>query len=88
MTVDVFTRAGCPECPAVAEHCAARFECRIVACETEEGLSLAREKGVTHTPTAIFYDDEGREAARAHSLPEIRELEKRGLLQVEVQSLN
>ena len=83
MTVDVFAREGCPECPAVVGYCMSRFEGMIVNCDSEGGLALAREKGVSHTPTAIFYDDEGREAARAHSLLEIRELEKRGLLQAE-----
>ena len=81
MTVDVFTRAGCPNCPAVAEHCAARFECRFVDCDSEEGLELAREKGVTHTPTAIFYDESGAELARADTLVAIKQLEELGLFE-------
>lgn len=72
MRYELFARRQCPNCPPVKEYCAARFEGEVIDCDTEAGLDFARARGVSATPTAIFYDGDGAEVARAHSVKEIR----------------
>ena len=72
MRYELFTRRRCPNCPPVREYCAAYFEGEMIDCDTEAGLDFARARGVASTPTAIFYDDEGAEIARAHNVQEIK----------------
>ena len=72
MKYELFARKHCPSCPPMKEYCKAHFEGEAIDCDTEAGLDFARARGVSSTPTAIFYDDEGAEIARAHSVQEIR----------------
>ena len=72
MRYELFTRNTCPNCPAVKDYCAAHFEGETIDCDTEAGLELARARGVSSTPTAIFYDDAGAETGRFHSVNEIK----------------
>ena len=72
MRYELFTRKKCPGCPPVKDYCAARFEGEVIDCDTKVGLDFARARGVSSTPTAIFYDDAGAEIARAHGVKEIR----------------
>ena len=72
MRYELFARRHCPNCPPVKEYCKAHFEGEAIDCDTEAGLDFARARGVSSTPTAIFYDDAGAEAGRFHSVREIR----------------
>lgn len=72
MKYELFARKHCPNCPPVKEYCETHFEGEAIDCDTEAGLDFARARGVSSTPTVIFYDDAGAEIARAHSVQEIR----------------
>lgn len=72
MRYELFARKTCPNCPPVKEYCAAHFEGETVDCDTKAGLDFARERGVSSTPTAIFYVEDGAEAGRFHSVNEIK----------------
>ena len=42
--------------------------------DTEEGIARASELGIFAAPTVVFFDAEGNEVARAHSVAEITEI--------------
>lgn len=44
--------------------------------DTEEGLSVAGNKGIFSSPTVIFYDEGGIETARYHNVEELESLFK------------
>ena len=76
MSIEIFTRRGCPACPAVLAYCEKRFgEFAWINCDSADGLELARYRGVASTPTAIFFDGKGAEIGRFHSVDEIRKAE-------------
>ena len=73
MSIEIFTRRGCPACPAVLAYCEKRFgEFAWINCDSADGLELARARGVVSTPPAIFYDSDGNERARYHSVSELK----------------
>ena len=42
--------------------------------DTEEGIARASELGVFAAPTVVFFDAEGNEVSRAHSVQELAEI--------------
>ena len=50
--------------------------------DSEEGLARAAELGVFAAPTVIFYDENGAETARAHSVKELKTILKATALPV------
>ena len=72
---EIFTRKTCPNCPPVKEYMANVALNRIdVDVDTEEGIARASELGIFAAPTVVFFDAEGNEVARAHSVAEITEI--------------
>ena len=45
---------------------------KLIDVDTDEGLRIAAAKGVFSAPTVIFYDENGTEIARAHSVEDIK----------------
>ena len=81
MKIEVFTRRGCPNCPAVLAYCEKRFgEIEWVNCDSEGGMELARARGVQSVPTAVFFDSDGAELARCRSVAEIKKAEESRVL--------
>jgi hypothetical protein len=69
----VFTRDACPNCPPVANFVVASgMKAVFVDVDREEGLALARERGVLATPTVLGLDGEGRESFRAFDVASLR----------------
>jgi hypothetical protein len=69
----VFTREACPNCPPVANYViASGMKAVFVDTDSEEGLAIARERGVLATPTVLGFDAEGRESFRAFDLASLR----------------
>ena len=50
--------------------------------DSEEGLAKAASLGVFAAPTVIFYDENGTETARAHSVKELKSILKTAALPV------
>lgn len=70
---EIFFRKTCPNCPPVKEYMAGvSMQGRSVDVDTDSGLSEAAGKGVFAAPTVIFYDDNGKETARAHTTEELK----------------
>lgn len=70
---ELFVRKTCPNCPPVKECCTnLPLSGKITDVDTEEGLVRAEECGIVSAPTVIFYDAQGTEVARAHSVKQIR----------------
>jgi len=69
----VFTREACPNCPPVANYViSSGMKAVFVDTDSEEGLAIARERGVLATPTVLGFDAEGRESFRAFDLASLR----------------
>lgn len=69
---ELFTRPGCPHCPPVADFMAhSKITGNSINVDTDEGMSLAAERGVFSTPTVIFYNESGASFARAHNVDEL-----------------
>lgn len=69
---ELFTRRTCPNCPPVKNFMKSLpIAGTEVDVDTEEGFSLAAEKGVFASPTVIVFDKNGRETARGHSVEEL-----------------
>ena len=74
-TYELFVRKTCPNCPPVKECCTnLPMSGTQIDVDTEEGIARAGAYGVFSAPTVIFFDREGNEVARAHSVKEIRAL--------------
>ncbi|MDE5581144.1 MAG: hypothetical protein K2I95_06960 [Treponemataceae bacterium] len=72
---ELFARRTCPNCPPVKDFLLGlSLQGKLVDVDTEEGLSEAAVKGVFSAPTAIFYDERGKEVSRAHNVPDIEEI--------------
>ena len=72
---EIFTRKTCPNCPPVKEYMANIPLNRVdIDVDTEEGIARAGELGVFAAPTVIFFDANGNEVARAHSVSELAEI--------------
>lgn len=75
---ELFVRKTCPNCPPVKECCAnLPVSGEQIDVDSEAGRESAVANGVFSAPTAIFYDGEGAEVGRAHSVLEIRSLSAR-----------
>ncbi len=73
---ELYVRKTCPNCPPVKDHCASlNVSGELVDVDQPEGLERAASRGVYSTPTAIFYDAEGNELARAYSTRELSSLD-------------
>lgn len=72
---EIFTRKTCPNCPPVKEYMANIALNRVdIDVDTEEGIARAGELGVFAAPTVVFFDANGNEVARAHSVSELAEI--------------
>ena len=72
---ELYIRKTCPNCPPVKECCAnLSISGEQIDVDSAEGFSRASTAGVFSAPTAIFFDAEGTEIARAHSVNEIHSL--------------
>lgn len=75
ITYELFARKTCPNCPPVKEWVLnSGLKGTVVDVDTEAGLSQAAQKGVFAAPTVIFYNADGSEKARAHSVSELEEI--------------
>lgn len=75
LTYELFARKTCPNCPPVKEWVLnSGMNGRVVDVDTEAGLNEAAQKGVFAAPTVIFYNADGSEKARAHSVSELEEI--------------
>lgn len=74
---ELFIRKTCSNCPTVKKFMA---ELNMAGCsidvDTEEGVSVAGNKGIFSSPTVIFYDEEGIETTRCHNVEELESLFK------------
>lgn len=72
---ELYVRQTCPNCPPVKEACSnLPLSGEQIDVDSAEGLARAGSWGVFSAPTAIFFDDAGREVGRAHSVKQIRAL--------------
>ncbi len=72
---ELYVRSTCPNCPPVKECCAnLPYSGEQIDVDSAEGLARAEVWGVFSAPTVIFFDNEGNEAGRAHSVKQIRAL--------------
>ena len=80
---ELFTRKTCPNCPPVKDYMASVDMHGVnIDVDSEEGLARASELGVFAAPTVIFYDENGVETARAHSVKELKTILKAEALPV------
>lgn len=69
---EFYVRKTCPNCPPVKEYMSTvNLSGNTIDVDTNNGLTQAAEKGVFASPTVIFYNAEGAEIARAHSVQEL-----------------
>ena len=62
---ELFTRPGCPNCPAMKKAVTdVPFDGSEVYVDTEEGLARAAELQIYATPTVVFFDDNDRPVGR------------------------
>lgn len=72
VTYEMFTRKTCPNCPPVKEFMKhLDMAGRSIDVDTPEGLAEASEKGITSSPTVLFYNAAGIETARCHNVEEL-----------------
>lgn len=72
---ELFVRKTCPNCPPVKECCSnLPVSGELVDVDSPEGFARASALGVFSAPTVIFFDENGAETGRAHSVKEIRAL--------------
>lgn len=70
---ELFMRKTCPNCPPVKNYMAnVTLEGTVIDVDTDEGLRQAASKGVFSAPTVIFYDADGNETGRGHTVEEIK----------------
>lgn len=70
---ELFVRKTCPNCPPVKEYCAnLLMEGNLIDVDSADGFNRASSYGVFSAPTAIFFDANGNETGRAHTVKEIR----------------
>jgi ribonucleoside-triphosphate reductase len=83
VSYELFTRKTCPNCPPVKDYMAGvEMNGVNIDVDSEEGLARAAELGVFAAPTVIFYDENGAETARAHSVKELKTILKATALPV------
>lgn len=70
---ELYVRKTCPNCPPVKECCTnLPISGEQIDVDQGEGFARASANAVYSTPTAIFFDANGIELARAYSVKEIR----------------
>lgn len=70
---ELYIRKTCPNCPPVKELCSnLPYSGEQIDVDSTEGFARASSNGVFSAPTVIFFDAEGNEVTRAHSVNEIR----------------
>jgi len=71
----LFFTPMCPNCPKIKAFMQDKgLEHEWVDAATKEGLEKARQFEVGNVPAAIFFDENGKEVARASSVDEIKRL--------------
>lgn len=72
---ELYVRKTCPNCPPVKECCTnLSLSGEQIDVDTDEGFTRAASLGIFSAPTVIFFDENGAETGRAHSVKEIRSL--------------
>ena len=72
---ELYVRKTCPNCPPVKECCSnLPLSGSQIDVDSAEGFAKASSNGVVSAPTAIFFDADGNEVGRAHSVKEIQAL--------------
>ncbi len=70
---ELFVRQSCPNCPPVKAYCSElNLSSTIIDVDSAEGFARASKLGVFSAPTVIFFDSEGTEISRSHSVREIK----------------
>ncbi len=70
---EFFMRKTCPNCPPVKAYMQdVQYSGTVIDVDTDSGLRAAAEKGVFSAPTVIFYDENGNELGRGHTVEEIK----------------
>jgi len=71
----LFTTPMCPNCPEVKVFMEdVDLAGELVDASKDEGLKKASEHNVMSVPTAIFFDEDRKETARASTVDEIKQL--------------
>jgi ribonucleoside-triphosphate reductase len=72
----LFHRTACPQCPPLkARASSLSLQGTLVDTDQAEGFDLAREHGISSTPTLVVLDSMGAELKRIHGVQEWPELE-------------
>lgn len=70
---ELYVRDTCPNCPPVKDECERfPFAGERINVDSEDGFVRASQAGVLSAPTVIFYDADGNETGRAHTVKELR----------------
>lgn len=70
---ELYVRKTCPNCPPVKKFMSnVQMSGKIIDVDTNEGLDSAATNGVFSSPTVIFYDENGTETNRCHSVEELQ----------------
>lgn len=71
----VFTIQTCTKCPEIKEFLAGTgLNGEEINATTDAGFEAAKKWNVMAAPTVIFFDEKGREVARAGSIEEIKKI--------------
>lgn len=75
ISFEIYTKKTCPNCPPVKNY-VSNFNMKglFIDVDTDEGLSTAAKKGVFATPTVIFYNEDGIETSRCHTVEELEKI--------------
>lgn len=72
---ELFLRETCPNCPPVKNYMKnSALDGKFISVDNDDGLQEAAAKGVFSAPTVIFYDKNGDEIGRGHSVKEIESI--------------
>lgn len=70
---ELYVRKTCPNCPPVKKFMSnIEMSGKTIDVDTDEGLNSAATNGVFSSPTVIFYDKDGTETIRCHSVEELQ----------------
>lgn len=68
-----FYRDSCPNCPPVKNYLnSLDANINLVNVDTKEGLKMASKYDVMATPTAIYFDEQGRELFRGSCVADLK----------------
>lgn len=75
ISFEIYTKKTCPNCPPVKNYVSKlNIEGFFIDVDTDDGLSTAAKKGVFATPTVIFYNEDGIETSRCHTVEELEKI--------------